>query len=169
MSSKPRINNEITSPEVRVIGANKENLGVMKREEALALAKPELGLDLIEIVREAQPPVVRIMSFDKYRYEHEKAVKKERLAQKSAGLKQIQISGRAAENDLRVKLKQLEAFLSEGHPIEIQMRLRGREKGNKDWARQKINEFLKMITVEYKITSEPKFGGRGMIAQIVKR
>ncbi len=59
--------------------------------------------------------------------------------------------------------------MNEGHPIEISMRLRGREKYNKDWARQKINEFLKMISIEYKVVSEPKFGGRGMLAQITKK
>ncbi len=142
---------------------------MMTREEALALRKPEEGIDLIEIVPDANPPIARLMSFDKYRYEREKAQKKERLAQKSAGLKQIQISAKAAENDLRIKLKQLEGFLAEGHPVEIQLRLRGREKGNKDWARGKMKEFLQMITTDHKVISEPKFGGRGMTAQIIKK
>jgi translation initiation factor IF-3 len=137
--------------------------------QALALARPETKIDLIEIAPAAKPPVARLMSFDKYRYEREKAEKKERLAQKGTGLKQIQISARAAQNDLRVKLKKLEEFLGEGHMVEIQMRLRGREKGNKDWARLKLDEFLKMITVEFKIVSAPKFAGRGMIVQIAKK
>ncbi len=141
----------------------------MSREAALLLAKPEEGLDLIEMVQTATPPIVRLMSYDKYRYEREKAIKKERLAQKTAGLKQIQISARAAENDLKVKIRQLEKFFAEGHQIEIQLRLRGREKGNKDWARIKFKEFLAMIPTEFKILSEPKFAGRGMIAQIAKK
>lgn len=141
----------------------------MKREEALGLARPEEGLDLIEIVPGAKPPVARVMSFDKYRYEKGKQEKKERLAQKGGELKQVQISARAALNDLTIKVRQLEKFLGEGHPVEIHMRLRGREKYNKDWARQRLNEFTKMITVEYKVMSEPKFGGRGMTMQIVKR
>ena len=73
---KPRINNQITAPELRVIGEDGNNLGVLKREEALALAKPELGIDLIEIAPTAKPPVARIMSYDKYRYEEEKREKK---------------------------------------------------------------------------------------------
>ena len=81
----------------------------------------------------------------------------------------MQISARAAENDLRIKLRKLEEFLSGGHPVEIQLRLRGREKYMKDWARGKMGEFLRMIEVEYRVVSEPKFGGRGMIAQIVKK
>ncbi len=141
----------------------------MTREKALALARPEAGLDLIEIVPSANPPVVRIMSFDKFRYEREKAEKKERQAQKGATLKQVQISARAARNDLLIRLRQLEKFLGEGHPVEIQMRLRGREKGNKAWAAQKLDEFLKMITIEHKLLSSPKFGGRGMVVQIMKK
>ena len=152
-----------------MISGKGENLGVMTREKALALARPDEGLDLIEIAPSAKPPVARLMSFDKYRYEQEKAEKKERLAKKSAGLKQIQISARAAMNDLLVKLRKLEEFLNEGHQVEIQMRLRGREKGNKDWARQKLVGFLKMITGEYKILSAPRFGGRGMIVHISRK
>lgn len=166
---KPKINSEITAPELRVIGPNKENLGVLSRAEALALAKPDTGLDLIEIAANAKPPVARLMSFDKYRYEQGKAEKKERLAQKTVGMKQVQISARAGLNDLAVKIRQLEGFLAEGHPIEVQMRLRGREKGNKDWARHKLNDFLQMITTEYRITSEPRFAGRGMIVQLTKK
>ncbi len=141
----------------------------MKREQALALARPEEGIDLIETVPHATPPVARVMSFDKYRYERSKEEKKERLAQKTAGMKQIQISARAQKNDLMIKAHQLEKFLEEGHQVEIQLRLRGREKGNKDWARTKLNEFLKLITVEFKPISQPSFGGRGLGVQIIKK
>ncbi|MDE2226538.1 MAG: translation initiation factor IF-3 [Patescibacteria group bacterium] len=146
-----------------------QNLGVLKREEALALVKPGSGVDLIEIAPSAKPPVARLMSYDKYRYEREKQEKKERMAQKTSGPKQVQISARAAQNDLLIKSRQADKFLGEEHPVEIQMRLRGREKYNKDWARQKLNEFMKMITVEYRVIGEPKFGGRGMMAQITKK
>lgn len=140
----------------------------MKLSDALKLSLGR-GVDLVEIARDANPPVVKLISYDKYRYQKEKELKKERIAQKTAEMKQIQISAKAAKNDLMIKIRQLEKFMNEGHPIEISMRLRGREKYNKDWARQKINEFLKMITIEYKVTSEPKFGGRGMLAQIAKK
>ena len=81
----------------------------------------------------------------------------------------MQISARAAENDLLVKVKQLEKFFAEGEQVEIQMRLRGREKYNKDWAKLRLAEFLKMITIEYKLLGEPKFGGQGMFVQIAKK
>jgi translation initiation factor IF-3 len=152
-----------------VIDESGKNLGVLKRDEAIALVKPGSGIDLIEISPNAKPPVARLMSYDKYRYEVEKREKKERLMQKGGGLKQVQISARAAENDLSIKARQLEKFLAEGHQIEVHMRLRGREKYNKDWARKRLNDFIKMIAVEYRVTGEPKFGGRGMVMQIGKK
>ena len=81
----------------------------------------------------------------------------------------MQISARAATNDLLIKSKQADKFLLEGHQVEVNMRLRGREKYNKDWARKKIEEFAAMITVEHKRVSEPKFGGRGMAMLIAKK
>ncbi len=141
----------------------------MKRDAALALVKPELGLDLIEIVPLATPPVARVMSFDKYRYERTKQMKKERLAQKSAGLKQVQISARAAPNDFLIKAQLADKFILEGHQVEINMRLRGREKYLKDWARKKMEEFVGMITAEHKRISDTKFGGRGMSMLIAKK
>lgn len=167
--TKPRINTQITAPELRVVGENGQNLGVIPRDEALKLARPEEGIDLIEIVPSAKPPIARLMSYDKYRYEQEKKIKKERQAQRAAGSKQVQVSARSAHNDILIKLKRLEEFLKEGHQVEIQLVLRGREKGNKDWARQKLDEFLKMITIEHKILSTPKFGGRGMTVQLIKK
>lgn len=142
---------------------------MLAREKALALVRPADGIDLIEISPNAKPPVVRLMSYDKFRYEEAKREKKERLAQKGGGLKRVQISARAAQNDLMIKMKQLEKFLAEGHQVEIHLRLRGREKGNKDWARQKLEEFMKAIPVEFKRLSEPRFGGYGLSVQVAKK
>ena len=83
-------------------------------------------------------------------------------------MKQVQISVKAAKNDLEIKLKKLHEFLEEGHQVEIAMRMRGREKGNKAWAEQKLKEFMQMIAIEYKVVNPPKFAGRGMTAQIMK-
>ena len=141
----------------------------MSRAEALKLVRPEEGLDLIEISAAAKPPVARLMSYDKFRYEEEKRLKKERLAQKSAAMKTVQISARAAKNDLLIKVRAVEKFFAEGHPVEVTMRLRGREKRNKDWAMEKLKEFLTMIPVEHKRLSEPRFLGNGPAVQIAKK
>lgn len=165
---RPRINEEITSEEVRVITEKGENLGIMKKDEALKLAK-EKNLDLIEISPQANPPVVKIISFDKWRYQKEKEEKENQKKQKTKELKQIQISPRTALNDLLVKVKQVEKFLAEGHKVEINLKLRGRENINQGWALQKMEEFMKMITVPYITTMEIKKGGRGYIVQITKK
>ena len=163
-----RINNQITAPELRVLGAQGENLGVLSRAQAFHLAV-EAGLDLIEIAPNATPPVARIISHDKFRYQKEKEEKKQRLAQKAKGLKQVRITARAAENDLLIRVRQAEAFLKEGRQVEINLALRGREKGNKEWARKKLEEFLRMITLPHEIIVPPRAGGRGFIAQIGKK
>lgn len=83
-------------------------------------------------------------------------------------MKQIQISVKEAKNDLLTKVKKLDKFLEEGHKVEIQMTLHGREKGMKDWARMKMEEFLKLINVPFKMTQSIKPSGRGLTVQIVK-
>lgn len=152
-----------------MIGEHGENFGVMPLEKALALARPADGLDLIEIAPKAKPPVARLMSFDKYRYERGKAEKKERASQKTAEMKRVQISARAAENDLKIKAHKTEKFLSEDRPVEVYMRLRGREKYNKPWASHRLEEFLKMIAVEYKMVGIPKFGGNNLSVTIINK
>lgn len=165
---KPRVNSEIVAQQLRVVGSDGQNLGVLSREDALALAAKE-NLDLIEVASKTNPPVARIMSFDKYRYEQEKIEKKARLSQKSTEIKQVQISGRAAQNDLMVKMRKLEEFLNEGHRVIVKLVLRGREKQHKEWALEKLNGFLKMTAIEHKIVSEPRFDNRGVNMQIVKK
>lgn len=144
------------------------NLGVLSLSQAKALAK-EKNLDLIEVVSTAKPPVAKIMSFDKYRYQETKKLKKQRAQQKTGTMKQVQISVREAPHDLEMKAGRVNAFLKEGHVVEIQMTLRGREKGNKDFAKQKMFDFLKYITPDHKLLSPPRIGGRGFMMHVAKK
>ena len=153
---------------MRVINEAGENVGVLATKKALAEAQ-EKGLDLIEISPNAHPPVARMISFDKFRYQEEKKEKKQRKTEKTKELKQVRISPRAALNDLQIKARLAEEFINEGHKVEIQLYLRGREKVHKDWNRKKMNEFLQLITIPFRLSMEPKPGGRGMIAQIDKK
>jgi translation initiation factor IF-3 len=109
------------------------------------------------------------MSFDKFRYQKDKEDKKQRLAQKAKEMKTVQITPRAAINDLQVKVKKIEEFLEKGHQVEISKFLKGREKGNKEWALKKLNEFLVLIKTPFQKTMEPRFGGRGFVIQIGKK
>jgi len=129
------------------------------------LAK-EKGLDLIEIAPAANPPVARIMSFDKFRYEQDKKERKQRAQQKKSDLKQIQISIGEARHDLERKANQIDEFLKEKCQVQILLVLRGREKANKDWAKRKLNEFIKILTPEHKVVMEPRYVGKGFITQI---
>lgn len=163
-----RINEQIKASEIRVIDENGANLGILPLSEALKLAK-EKNLDLIEIVQNANPPVAKIISFDKYRYQEKKKMRKERGRQKTQELKHIRISAREAEHDLLIKADKVNQFLQEGHNVEIQLFLRGREKANKEWARLKLLGFLKIINPDHKVIVEPKYGMRGFTAQVTKK
>lgn len=109
------------------------------------------------------------MSFDKYRYVKEKEDKKQRQAQRAVRSKQIQLNARAADHERVMKVKQLEKFLEKGYPVEIQMKLRGREKGMKEWTQERLQQFLALITTEYKVITPPRPGGRGIIMQIARK
>lgn len=142
-------------------------MGVLSLPEALKLAK-EKGLDLIEIAPTAKPPVAKIMSFDKYRYQEDKKLRKQKVQQKNQGMKQVRITARAAKHDLEIRAGQADKFLDAGHLVEIHLALRGREKYNKTWAREKMAEFLKMINPDHKVIMEPRFVMRGLNVQVIK-
>ncbi|MDE2001593.1 MAG: translation initiation factor IF-3 [Patescibacteria group bacterium] len=164
-----KLNHQITAQELRIIDEAGENVGVMSLPDALKLAQQK-GLDLVEIAPTAKPPVAKIISYDKYRYQEEKKLKKQRASEKTMDLRQVRISGRAAQHDLEIKAKKANEFLAEGDMVEIQLAMRGREKANKDWAREKLLEFVRtMVNPDHKVISEPKFGGRGFNMKIVKK
>lgn len=164
-----RKNRELPAREYRVIGEDGGNLGVLDRDAALKIAE-EKGLDLIEISATATPPVARIDNYDKFRYQKEKELKKEKQAQAQAkdDMKHVRIGLGSARNDLLIRARQIDEFLKEGYKVEILLKLRGREKANKEWALVKFNEFLELITENYRVIMSPKAGGVGFIAQISK-
>lgn len=138
----------------------------MPLSQALEMAESK-GLDVVEVSAAANPPVVRIISYDKYRYQLKKEEKKH-ATKPTGSLKQVRITSRAAGNDLKVRANQADEFLTKGYKVEIMMPLRGREKYNQDWARKKMAEFEKMITAEHQITTPIRPGGRGLMMQIVR-
>ncbi len=163
-----KINNQITAKELRVIDEDGSNLGVLPLEKALQIAFSK-NLDLIEIVPNALPPIARVISFDKFRYQKEKELKRQKIQSKVKELKYIQISGRSAQHDLLLKLKQLEKFVEKGHKVEVRLRLKGREKYNKDWAKQKLQEFVALVPENYQIIGEIKSDNKSLNIQIEKK
>ncbi|MBI5421049.1 MAG: translation initiation factor IF-3 [Parcubacteria group bacterium] len=160
-----KINETIASEKLQVITDKGDNLGILSREDALKAAR-EKGLDLVEIAPLAKPPVAKIISFDKYRYEKEKQLKKQRAALEIGDLKIVRITFTGAQHDLETKAAQISKFLEKGHKIQVELRLRGRQMRFKDLARQKLQEFLPLIKHPYKLTSDIKSAPKSFIAQI---
>lgn len=130
-------------------------LGIMSTAEALLQAR-SLGLDLIEISPKANPPVVKMLSFDKFRYQQEKALAAQKKKQKKVEVKGIRLSVRIGAHDLEFKAGKADKFLSRGDKVKIDMLLRGREKANIDFAVEVIKKFLAAVKTSYVIEQEPK-------------
>lgn len=146
-------------------------IGIMSREEALKLAQ-EKNLDLIEVAPMAKPPVARLMNYGKYLYREEKDERKQRAKQKKDVLKTVRISLNTGLNDLKIKAEKADEFLKEGLRVQVELVLRGRAKYQKtfsDLGKQKIKDFLKLISVPVKVLSELKKQPRGLSVTITKQ
>lgn len=152
--------------ELRVIGDQGENFGVLPLEDAWKLAK-EKELDLIEISPTAKPPVAKIMDFGKFQYQEKK---KEREAKKKVHeteTKSIQIGIGTSEHDLSLKVKKISKFFKEGHRVKIGLILKGRAKyKGQEFAKERLQRLLDMIEEKYKIADGPKKGPRGIMVII---
>ena len=140
---------------MRLIDENGENAGIVSTSEALQRAK-NAGLDLVEISKDAKPPVAKIIDMGKYLYQQEKANKEKKAKQKSSDLKTVKIGLMTSDHDAMVKLKKLSTFLSEGHKVKVEMFLKGRMRGNKPFAKEKFQQFLEKIDFEHKIEQPVK-------------
>lgn len=158
---KARINNQIQATELRVIGENGENLGVMPTSDALKRAYG-LGLDVIEVSPDASPPVARIMDFGKYQYEQNKKQKKSRAHAHQTETKTLQVKIGTGEHDLGIKAKRASEWLREGHRIRIDLFLAGRAKYMEDsFLKGRLERILHLITENYKIAEGYKKGLKG--------
>ncbi len=160
-----RINERIAAAEVRVIDATGKMLGIMPTSQALGLASSQ-GLDLIEVAPKANPPVVKILSYDKYRYNLEKQERQQRKKQKKIEVKGIRISMRIGSHDLEFKARQADKFLSEGNKVKVEMMLRGRERANLKYAFEVLQKFLSAVSAQYLIEQEAKKMGNIIISVI---
>lgn len=127
----------------------------MSPQKALELAR-EKQLDLVEISPKATPPVCKIMDFGKYQYQKSREERQNKSKQKKTEIKGIRIGVRTDDHDLNFKKNQAEKFLKKGHRIKIEIVMRGREKAHQDLARTNLLEFLKTISLPYKIEQDIK-------------
>lgn len=161
-------NNRIRAKEVRLIEKEGAEPVVVSLKEALIKAE-QAGLDLIQITDKVDPPVCKIMEYGKYAYQIDKKEKKQK--QHGTTLKSIRLSFNISPHDIETRAKAAVKFLDKGHKLQIDMRLRGREKALHDHAKEKMKEFLRVLgeQVETKIEREPKRTPRGFNIVIAKK
>jgi len=165
---RTKINEFIRASELRVLGPEGENLGVMSRQDALAKAR-EFGLDLIEISPNAVPPIARISEYGKYLYEQNKKQKLAKARAHIVEIKNIQIKVGTDENDLAVKAKKASGWLEEGHRIKVDLFLPGRSKYlDKNFLEARFDRLLKLLTKEYNIADTIKKSPKGL-TMIIER
>ena len=158
---RERINNQIRASEVRVISNEGVNLGVLNIKEALAQAM-NLGLDLIEISPNTNPPIVKIADYGKYKYELNKKQKKAKAGSKITETKSIQVKIGTGDNDLALKAKKASEWLKEGHRIKVELFLSVRSKYMPDdFLKERMDRVLHLITENYKIAENYKKGPKG--------
>lgn len=160
-TSSTRINEAIRAQELRVIGSNGEQIGILSRSEALARAE-EAGVDLVEISPTANPPVVKIVDWGKYQYQKMKEQQRNRRSNKASELKQIRLGLKIGANDLEIKLRKVRAFLSEGHKVKIVLFFRGREMAHTELGFKLIERVITDLGEDAILEQKPQMAGRNL-------
>ena len=155
------INEQIRDREVRVIGAEGEQLGIMSSKDAYMMAK-EKDLDLIKIAPTATPPVVKIADFGKYRYEMMRKEKEAKRNQRVTELKEIRMTPNIDQNDLNTKLSAARKFLEKGNKVKVALRFRGREMSRMNQSKYILDEFAEQLKDIAVLDKRAKVEGRNM-------
>ncbi len=159
--SELMINEQIRDREVRVIGENGDQLGVMPVKEAQKLAD-EAGLDLVKIAPTAKPPVCKIVDYGKYRYEQARKEKDAKKKQKTVELKEIRLSPNIDTNDLNTKMNAAKKFLAKGNKVKITLRFRGREMAHMNSSKHILDDFAESLSDVAVVEKAPKVEGRSI-------
>ena len=158
---EPRMNERIRVPDVRLIGAEGEQLGVVPTDDARERAR-EAGLDLVEVAPTARPPVCRLMDFGKYKYEQRKKQQKAREKQHRIRIKGIRLRPKTDEHDFNVKLERARRFLEQGNKVQVTLLFRGREMAHIDLGRGLLLRFAEELAEVCTVERLPKMEGRRM-------
>ena len=157
-----RLNDEINSPQVRLIDEKGENIGVVDIQKAYRLAE-EAELDLVEIVPNARPPVCRVMDYGKFRFEQNKKAQAARKKQKQIHVKEIKFRPSTEEGDYQVKLRKLIEFLSDGDKAKVTIRFRGREMMHQKLGTQLLQRVENDLEACATVEQRPRLEGRQMV------
>jgi translation initiation factor IF-3 len=162
---KPRINEEIRVPEVRLIDAEGNQLGIVSSREARQLSE-DAGLDLVEISPDAKPPVCRIMNFGKFTYQQSKRKAAAKKKQKQVHLKEVKLRPATEEADYQVKLRSITRFLADGDKAKVTIRFRGREMTHPELGMQLMERVIADLVDHGVVEQRPKLEGRQMVMVI---
>jgi len=157
----PAINTEIMASKVRLIEADGTNVGVVSITDALGRAE-SAGLDLVEIVPNADPPVVKILDFGKFKYEEQKRKSEARKKQKVIEVKEIKMRPGIEEHDYQVKMRAIHRFLEEGDKVKVTLRFRGREMAHQEIGARVLTRVQEDLTPFAKVEASAKMEGRQM-------
>ncbi|MEO0990452.1 MAG: translation initiation factor IF-3 [Pseudomonadota bacterium] len=161
----PRINRRIRANEIRLIGADGENVGVVTPDRGVALAE-QAGLDLVEISPNATPPVCKIMDFGKFKYEQQKRESEARKKQKTIEVKEVKFRPNTDTHDYDVKMRNVFKFLEHGDKVKVTLRFRGREMAHQELGRELLHRVADDVKEIGKVENMPKMEGRQMIMMI---
>ena len=157
------INWGIRAPEVRVIGADGKQVGVLPLKEAVRMAE-EQGLDLVEVASTATPPVCRIMNYGKYKYQQSKRSHEARKHQTVIQVKELKLRPRTDEHDFQFKLRHAKRFLEEGNKVKLSVLFRGREMAYPEFGTEILNRFIEGVKDLTVVEQSPRMEGRNMVA-----
>ncbi len=166
--SELMINEQIRDKEVRVIGTDGEQLGVMDTKEAKRLAE-EAGVDLIKIAPTAKPPVCKIMDYGKYKYEQTRREKENKKKQKTIETKEVRLSPNIDTNDLNTKANMARKFLTKGDKVKVTLRFRGRELAHVDSSKAILDEFAELLQDVAVVDKPAKLEGRSMVMFLTEK
>ena len=155
------INEQIRDKEVRVIGTDGEQLGIMSAKEALKLAE-EAGVDLVKIAPTAKPPVCKIVDYGKYKYELTRKEKEAKKKQKVIETKEIRLSPNIDTNDLNTKINAARKFIAKGDKVKVTLRFRGREMAHMASSKHILDDFAEALSDVATVDKAPKVEGRSM-------
>jgi translation initiation factor IF-3 len=160
--SGPRYNEFINSPKVRVIDHEGENLGVMYTQEAIEAAQ-EVGLDLVEVSPNADPPVAKFLDVGKFKYEAQKKANQARKTQKTQDIKEIKMRPNIDDHDYETKMKKVHEFIEDGDKVKVTMRFRGREMSRGQLGMAVLQRLAEETAEIAKVEAHPRKEGRQML------
>jgi translation initiation factor IF-3 len=163
--SEPRINDRIRVPEVRLVGPNGEQVGIVRVEDALRLAD-EAGLDLVEVAPTARPPVCKLMDFGKFKYESDMKAREARKNQSNTILKEIRFRLKIDPHDYATKKGHVERFLKAGDKVKVMIMFRGREQSRPEMGFRLLQRLAEDVTELGGVESSPRQDGRNMVMVI---